>query len=520
VKRERADVVVIGAGLAGASAAALLAARGHQVVVLERDQHAGGCAANFEKAGYRFAVGATVGMGLEEGGVLERIYRTLGLTPQATEVDPVIQVLVGDQVVELHRDRERWLREVTRAFPGQEARKRAFWSQVGRLARGLAHASKRFPVMPFSHPLDLLDTARGAHPSLIPVLFQLRRSVADLLRDHGVDDLAHRAFIDGQLIDAMQTDAEECAAPNGALALDVYRYGAQYVHGGLVRVAQDFLGVVRERGGRVVFGTRARSIASDGHQVLGVETRQGLIEAPVVISTVPMANTAALLGDPGTPLSERADRYALASGPFTLYLGVDERALPRDVHPYLQITDLPNRPGEATPVHDGGNLLISISPSFDRSRAPAGKRAITVSTHVDAAHWLQLGQDRDAYAAAKEAFTERLLGQLERWLPNLRGGLEVLEAGTPRTFYSYTRRHGGTAGGFAQSVGQANFAAPSHRTEFRGLFLAGDTIFPGPGALGVSISGFNAARSAHRLLASRRSPHRRRHASESLEVAA
>lgn len=520
MKRERVDAVVIGAGLAGASAAALLAAQGHRVVVLERDQHAGGCAANFEKEGYRFAVGATVGMGLEAGGVLERLYRRLGLTPQATPIDPAIRVLVGDRIVELHRDRERWLAEVTRAFPGQERAKRAFWRRVAALARGLAHASKRFPVMPFAHPQDLLDTARGAHPSLLPVFFNLRRSVADLLADFGIEDDAHRAFIDGQLIDAMQTDAGLCAAPNGALALDVYRYGAQYVHGGLAQVAEDFLSLVRARGGSVRYATRARAIESESGAVVGVETRSGLIEAPVVVSSVPMANSAELLGDAGSALAERAERYALEWGPFTLYLGVDERALPADVHPFLQITDLPERPGAAAPLHDGGNLLISISPRFDARRAPQGKRAITVSTHVEAARWLELSQDRDAYLQAKGAFTEKLLNQLERWLPNLRSGIEVLEAGTPRTLQRYTRRHGGTAGGFAQSVDLANFSAPSHRTELRGLFLAGDTVFPGPGALGVSISGFNAARSAHRLLRTHPAPHRRRKAAESLEVAA
>jgi phytoene dehydrogenase-like protein len=52
-------------------------------------------------------------------------------------------------------------------------------------------------------------------------------------------------------------------------------------------------------------------------------------------------------------------------------------------------------------------------------------------------------------------------------------------------------------------VDNANFAAASHRTNIRGLFLAGDTIFPRQGTLGVSMSGFNAARSAARFLQSR-----------------
>jgi len=47
------------------------------------------------------------------------------------------------------------------------------------------------------------------------------------------------------------------------------------------------------------------------------------------------------------------------------------------------------------------------------------------------------------------------------------------------------------------------FAAPSHRSDLTGLFLAGDTVFPGQGTLSVTISGFNAARTAARCLAQR-----------------
>lgn len=492
-----ADVAVIGSGIAGMTAAALLAKRGYRVMVLERDVHPGGCAAGFSQDGYRFAVGATVAMGFEPGGIHRRIYDMLGLEPRYVNVRPAIRVHMPDRVINIATERQAWLGELARAFPGRDDAKRAFWNEMASLASAMHHVSQRFPVMPFKHPYDLLDTARGAHPKLLPVLFNLRRTVGDKLKRYAVDDPAHNAFVDGQLLDAMQTTAERCVVTSGALALDIYRYGCQYKVGGLESIARDLADYVTARGGTVRYASRVKTILHDDGGVRGVATNRGEVHAPVVVSAIPLENTAELLEHPTVSnLSTRAAALPKMWGAFTLYLGVDERALPEDVHYYEQITDLD--------VHqEAGNILISVSPHWDRSRAPVGKRAITVSTHVDAARWMALAADKESYVTEKRRLETRMLDQLERALPNIRDGIEVMKSGSPRTFKNFTLRAGGTVGGFPQQLGVANFAAPSHRTDIGGLFLAGDTVFPGQGTIGVSISGYNAARSASRFLSNR-----------------
>src|ERR671912_2722898 len=69
-------VAVIGGGLGGLAAAAVLGARGHEVVLLDKNGWFGGKAAVLEEAGFRFDMGPTI---LTVPRVLRRIFAEAGL---------------------------------------------------------------------------------------------------------------------------------------------------------------------------------------------------------------------------------------------------------------------------------------------------------------------------------------------------------------------------------------------------------------------------------------------------------
>ncbi|MCA9982428.1 MAG: NAD(P)-binding protein, partial [Anaerolineales bacterium] len=61
-------VLIIGAGVGGLTAGALLLKAGYQVTVLEAHVYAGGCAGTFYHKKYRFDAGATLAGGFSPGG--------------------------------------------------------------------------------------------------------------------------------------------------------------------------------------------------------------------------------------------------------------------------------------------------------------------------------------------------------------------------------------------------------------------------------------------------------------------
>src|SRR5438067_13212474 len=75
------EVLVVGGGIGGLTAAALLAARGVNVCLLERQSYLGGCAANIEHAGHRFEPTYGLYSGWEAGGIYERLFSALRATP-------------------------------------------------------------------------------------------------------------------------------------------------------------------------------------------------------------------------------------------------------------------------------------------------------------------------------------------------------------------------------------------------------------------------------------------------------
>ncbi|HEX9373928.1 MAG TPA: FAD-dependent oxidoreductase, partial [Roseiflexaceae bacterium] len=235
-----------------------------------------------------------------------------------------------------------------------------------------------------------------------------------------------------------------------------------------------------------------RIVVRDG-RAAGVETERGeRFAAAHVVVNVTIWDAAKLLGEAAPRRLRRAiDGAPGGWGAFTLYLGVDEAALPPGLAEHHQVIARYDRPlGEANSV------FISAHPPDDHSRAPAGQRAITVSTHTEAARWWRWrGEDPARYRAEKAAMVERMLDSVSIALPALRPHIRYLQAGTPFSFWRYTRRRQGMVGGLPQRLASSGLLSLGPRaTGIRNLWLVGDSTFPGQSTAAVTQSGIRAYR--------------------------
>ena len=72
------DVVVIGAGLAGMTAGALLAQQGMRVLVADHRPYPGGVCHSFQREGFTFDVGPHLLSGCGDGWVVDQLLRRIG----------------------------------------------------------------------------------------------------------------------------------------------------------------------------------------------------------------------------------------------------------------------------------------------------------------------------------------------------------------------------------------------------------------------------------------------------------
>lgn len=484
IRHRSRQIVVIGAGIGGLTTAALFAQAGHDVVVLEAQTYPGGCASTYYHQGFRFEAGATVVGGFQPNGPHALVGDLLNIQWPVHSHDPAWVTHLPDRSIALTQDNA----DVLAKFP-HTAR---FWQQQARIAEiawKLSAAGLPWPPRSADEVMQLAKAGLSSFPEDLRVLPFAFGSVRDWLRWHGLDrDAAFVRFLDAQLLISAQTTTPHVNALWGATALDLARQGVFHVEGGIGGIAQTLVEKVEACGGHVLYRERVERIKVQGGRVVGVHARHGrraktthFYPADAVIANLTPWDVDRLLGESSPHgLRREVQRRTPGWGAFVLHVGFSEAALPPDAPDHHQIiADFDSPLGETR------SIFLSFSPRWDTMRAPAGQRALTMTTHTRVQSWWDLREhDEEGYVARKHAYAEKMLSLLERAFPGFRQHITLLLPGSPVTYHHYTDRHLGMVGGFPST---SLFRMRGPRTGISNLRIVGDSIFPGQSTAGVSL---------------------------------
>jgi C-3',4' desaturase CrtD len=493
-------VIVIGAGIGGLTAGALLARRGHEVLILEQSIVPGGCASTFSRRGFVFDVGATQVAGLEPGGIHRRIFDELEIEiPPATPCDPACAVFLPEEKepINVWRDGEKWQRERQKQFPNSEP----FWQLLSTLFRASWQFQSRDPVLPPRNFWDMkqLVSALG-WDTLITLPFTLM-TVGDALRLYGIyHDRRLKTFLDLQLKLYSQVDADRTALLYAATALSLSQAprGLSHLQGSMQVLSDGLVLALEKYQGKILLRHSVEKIHTSAGRVSSVTVRDRKTElvylenADHLIANVTLQNLVQLLGEENdsktvrSNYQRRLNKIPEPSGAFVLYLGVENQAIPDNCPPHLQF--LYNYDG---PIGDNNSLFVSVSKPGD-GRAPEGASTIIASTFTDTNQWWQ-GTKED-YEQLKQQYTQEAIDRLRQYFHLTGDTIIHQETATPRTFARFTARDKGIVGGVGQRISTFGPFGFATRTPLPNLWLVGDSTHPGEGTAGVSYSALNVVR--------------------------
>ena len=474
--------LVLGGGLSGLTAAALLASEGLNPIVFERNWIPGGCTTSYPRKNVLFESGATTLVGLDEGMALHTLLEKLGICLPAKRLEIPMQVtLPGGEIITRYSDKEAWIAEAERVF-GKKGQ-REFWEFNFRLSDFVWRVSGRYLHFPPSSVGDLLALARKFQPADLPFLRHAFTSVHDVLNRYG---LAHnRSFVDfcnEQLLISAQNHVTEVNSLFGAAALCYTQLGNYYLPGGMRTLADALVHYVEAHGGQVICRTSVKEIKTAKRGLFSVHTGEGAYLTPLLISAIPLNNLSEIDG------TGKADHYAHhLMPPEKLYsafqAGVHFRSSKRVTCLHHQIHLKHPFPGTGA-----SSVFVSLSHPDDRLRCPEGLYVASVSMHIRNPHQLLDTEKSVMEAAVLDVLEEH--GFLQR------ADVVYLHASGPKSWEKWTGRKWGFVGGYPQFMGIKPWQMKDARHPLKGFYLCGDSVYPGQGIPGVVLSGMIAVEKA------------------------
>lgn len=484
---ENYDIVVIGGGLGGLTAGALLAAAGKKTVVVERDGEPGGYARAVVGGGYTFdradhLIMSCVQDGPFGQGVVDAVLRHLGVADRCDFLrvdDPFYDARYPGFSLAVPAGREAFVDAHARAFPDDAGGFR----RLAELSGQAFEEFLRFPTDP-----RITDVVRT--PRTFPTLFRYRNAtVEDVVRASVSDPRAAAVYT--TLWPWVGSPPSEASFVMWAAMMGAYvDDGPYYCRGGFGVLVDAIVAGLERAGGDLVRGVGVARILTEGKRVRGVALEDGKrISAPVVIAAIDALDTFAMVPAATLPsrYRRRLDTMELTPSVAALYLAtdLDVRALGAQ-HDTTVFTGWDHDEASRSWARGEVNAVSIAIPSItDPSLAPAGEHVVMV----------QGAMPSDGYGPlAADGTARRMVHLAEQVLPGLGEHLTYVHgadgAGAPDLPLHTT----GPIYGWSLVPHQSGARRLPQRTPLQGLYLAGQWTRPGPGVMAVIGSGLAAAR--------------------------
>lgn len=481
------NVLVIGSGLGGLSAAISLAQEGYAVTIHEKNARIGGKLNVLKEQGYTFDLGPSI---LTLPHIFERLFERSGRKMSdyfsIRPVRPHWRNFFEDgKVVDLHPEPARMAEEALKA--GEDP---------ANIQRFLKYSADLYDLVNegyFEQGLDNADDFAKFYGLWKFTKFDLFRTmhggVSRFLKTR------HMRDIFDYFIKYVGSSAYHCPAFMNCLPTIQFRHDLWYVDGGLYNIALGLQRLMDELGIVVRLNSEVAEVRKEGGRVTGLVTSDGAFHpAGIIVSNMEVIPAYERLLREDEALLRGLEKFEPSCSGLVLELGLDCQ-YPRLAHHNFFFSENQRehfhtvfRKRELPP--DPTIYLVAASKT-DPTVAPAGCDCLKILPHIP-----HIEESKPLTRGDYLAFKERVVDKLERMgLSDLRRHIVFEHCWTPLDIeQQYYSNRGSIYGVVSDRFKNLAFKAPKQSTKYPNLFFVGGSVNPGGGMPMVVLCGQNAAR--------------------------
>jgi prolycopene isomerase len=485
----RYDILIIGGGLSGLTAASLLAKRGLSVAVADKSYNPGGSCGIFKREHVTFDQGSAMLYGFGENGFNAHrfVFNCLEEPFYVVKHDLLYCVNFNGKRIKFWADPNRFAEELSAVFPGERHNITRFYRHLQRMYQHVMVENPNYTTADETDPKGALKSLLRHPLSYAKFLSYLNKSARNLLEHYFTDPEIFKFFDKLTSTYCYATLEEAPAVLAAVMFIDNHVGGSYYPAGSTLFLPGKLEKVIEENGGDMLLEQEVTQILFENGRPVGAAFKNGeSVSADNIIYSGTVWNLYGKLID---AKEVSVEKIAWASGQVptypsvVLYAYVDASVIPADTAPIEMLVGNPDAIDESevtvyimsiddkTLCDEAGHVVIAIGPTFKE--------------------WG--GADQDDYQSKKKEEQARLIAVLEKRFPGFTSAVKFAEIATPRTIERYTNKNGGAVAGPKQMLGQHMFKRQHTRTKWDNLFCCGESTVMGTGTPTVTTSGLSAA---------------------------
>jgi len=459
------EYAIVGSGIGGSSIAAYLNAKGHDIVLFEKESYLGGCSSSFYHKKHYYNTGATTFAGYQNGFVLKEIFDAIGFhSPKLRRSDPAIVVVQNGKTTPRYQDLEMFLSILQENYP--HSKHHQFWQLVYKINKtfykteGYYYSNKNI--------FAKLRSLASYFPLGKEFFPYIKADALSFIKSfYGLLDEEYLHFLEAQVLIVAQAPLKEINFFTAALALAYTFNDNYYVEGGFSTLFNELTQDIHD----LYRSTEVQSITKkrDSYEL---DTSKGVFQAKNIILNSTVYGSAKLFTQ--KQIQNYYKKYELLNNyqsSFMLYFTLKSE---REFFHHYQIIEK-----EIFAHTISRAIFVSFSDQNDTLISQKGEYSVTVSIHTD----LRLWQNKTAYKEQKEQLKNLLLDTIKKHLSLDDEQIISSFAATPNTFSRYIKR--AQLGGNAMSIKNFLPKLPSNDTPIDGLYHVGDSVYAAQGWPGV-----------------------------------